>query len=312
MFSIGFNVTESISINRDVADVYASVANFNDWPKWSPWLCQEPDAEVSVEGEPGAVGQRQEWLGTFIGAGNMTLAAANENTSLDYELNFLKPWKSRAEVGFRFAPADGGTRVEWWMKGNLPFFLFFMKSKMAGFVGGDYQRGLKMLKELLEEGSVPTATAVQGVVDRPAVHYIGKARSCTMDEIGPLMRQDLTEMAEKVNSSELPQPANVFSIYRDFDMVKGTCSYTTGFTYTSAPPAVEGLETGEIPDHKALQVNHTGPYRHVGNAGAAAMGAPRANHKTDKSIPMYEVYVSDPHEVAENDLETEVFVPVRK
>ena len=36
------------------------------------------------------------------------------------------------------------------MEGTLPIFLFFMKKKMSAMVGSDYERGLAMLKELLE------------------------------------------------------------------------------------------------------------------------------------------------------------------
>lgn len=37
------------------------------------------------------------------------------------------------------------------MEGTLPIFLFFMKKKNSTMVGSDYERGLAMLKEVLED-----------------------------------------------------------------------------------------------------------------------------------------------------------------
>ncbi len=312
MFSIGFKVDQSTIIEKDVSEVYSSIADFKQWPVWSPWLCQEPACDYSVDGEPGTVGHKQNWNGTFIGSGSMQLASATENESLDYQLNFIKPWKSKAQVGFKLSPEGNGTRVTWWMDGNLPFFLFFMKNKMQGFVGGDYRRGLSMLKEHLENGEVPTAVSVEGSVDRPGFHYFGKRNSCSISEIGEAMRADLTGLSKMVDDLTLAKPVNILTLYHDFDMGKGICEYTTGFAYDSAQQPRDGYATGELPSHKALLVKHTGPYRHVGNAWAAAMGCARANHKINGSLPMYEIYANDPHAVAENEIETEVYVPIKR
>jgi len=46
------------------------------------------------------------------------------------------------------------TRVTWSMQSSLPFFLFFMRKSFENFVGMDYDRGLRMLKEQLESGKI--------------------------------------------------------------------------------------------------------------------------------------------------------------
>ena len=312
MFSIPFTVEKSTTVNKSLADVFASVSDFKTWREWSPWLCQEPSCPVTVEGTAGEVGHSQAWDGDFIGSGKMVLAAATPNESLDYELTFLKPWKTHSKVGFRFRSAGDQTEVTWWMRGTLPFFMFFMKKMMSAWVGADYVRGLGMLKELLDSGTVQTRTDVQGVVDRNGLHYAGKRRSCSLAEVGPAMEKDLADLAKMVEGSKLPTPKDVFSIYHQYDPVKGKCEYTSGFLYESKPDAVSGLETGTLPNHKALRVDHLGPYRHLGNAWSAAMGCVRSKHKRNKSVPMYEVYGNNPHEVPEDELKVEIFVPVKE
>lgn len=58
-------------------------------------------------------------------------------------------------------------------------------------------------------------------------------------------------------------------------------------------------------------MDHQGPYHHIGNAWSAAMGCARAEHKINKAVPIYEIYQNNPHEVVENDLQVEIYVPVK-
>ena len=69
------------------------------------------------------------------------------------DLTFLKPWKSQAKVAFYLKEEGASTQVRWTIDSGIPFFLFWMKKQMEIFVGMDYDRGLTMLKDLVETGS---------------------------------------------------------------------------------------------------------------------------------------------------------------
>ena len=150
MFSIPFDVQRSIVIRKPADLVYSTVADFSTWRSWSPWLTQEPDSSVEVSGAPGEPGHKQAWSGKKIGSGHMELVGVVSGRTLDYDLFFIKPWKSRSKAAFVFEEEGKDTKVTWSMDGTLPAPMFFMKKKMAAMVGGDYERGLAMLKELLE------------------------------------------------------------------------------------------------------------------------------------------------------------------
>ncbi len=312
MFTIAFDVNKSVSIQLDQTKVFQSIGNFDNWPKWSPWLLQEPGCSLKVGGEIATVGHSQHWDGNVIGAGNMTITKAVANDVLEYALVFTKPWKSKNQTGFRLTPEGDGTKVHWWMRGTIPFFLFFMKKSMSAWVGSDYERGLAMLKEYLETGEVRSETTVKGVVDRPAMYYIGKRRVCDIKDLGPAMTEDLTALGGLLEKSIIPASKQVFSIYHKYDMVKEQCEYTSGFVYESLQKAPDGCVDGHFPAHRAVAVEHRGPYRHLGNAWTTAMGHARTKNKMDKSIPMYELYMNNPQETDEKDHLVEVYVPVRK
>lgn len=150
MFAIPFVVQRSIVIRKPVGSVFTVVSDFNTWPSWSPWLSQEPECPVEISGAPGKPGHKQSWNGKKIGSGHIELAETVSGRRLDYDLFFIKPWKSRSKAAFAFDQEGEDTRVTWSMDGTLPIFLFFMKKKMAAMVGRDYDRGLAMLKKLLE------------------------------------------------------------------------------------------------------------------------------------------------------------------
>jgi effector-binding domain-containing protein len=311
MFAIPFTLHRSIAITRSPGDVYDFVADFATWPQWSPWLCQEPECPVTITGTQGTVGHKQAWNGKVIGSGEMTMSEAQAPGSLEYNLLFLKPWKTRSRVVFQFAPEGEGTVVTWWMYGSLPFFMFFMRKMMDAWVGGDYKRGLAMMKEVLEKGSVPTRTRIVGVESRDAFHFVGRRRTCAMDDIGPAMQEDLKQLCTLEQAGKLPSPEKVLSVYHKFNMVKGETEYTTGYLYRAPVAAPEGLAAGQMPAHRALRVEHLGAYRHLGNAWAAAMGCARGQHKMNRRLPMYEIYVNDPNEVPETETVAEIYIPVK-
>ena len=150
MLSLPFTVRRSIVIDKPLDAVFTLVADFNTWQHWSPWLSQEPECPVAIGGVPGRPSHEQSWNGKKIGSGRMELAEVVPGRTLGYELFFVKPWKSHSRAAFEFATEGQATRVIWSMEGTLPIFLFFMQKKMSTMVGNDYERGLSMLKTLME------------------------------------------------------------------------------------------------------------------------------------------------------------------
>ena len=152
------NIDKSIVINKKPGEIFKYLNDFNEWVFWSPWLITDPDAKTKVSED----GKYNEWDGKVVGSGNMTILSEKENESIDYNLTFLKPWKSKAKVSFILKPTAEGTEVHWTMESGLPFFLFWMKKMMVAFIGMDYDRGLGMLKSYAEEGKVPSKLNIKG------------------------------------------------------------------------------------------------------------------------------------------------------
>ena len=306
-----YHVERSIQIGANESQVRPVIEDFSEWPKWSPWLCMEPTAKLNVFGTPGQSDHGYDWDGELVGAGSMKIAAVDQGIQ-HMDLAFLRPFKSTAKVMLETKPiGDSQTEVTWHMDGKMPFFLFFMIGMMKSMIGMDYARGLKMLKELVETGSVKSKTEIVGIVDVPQSHYVGVEAHCTMDEIGDSMGQTLPAAFECATDNQIEMQGPPGALYHQVDLKQQKCHYTA-IVQTESAAQINGVKTGTITTCKALKINHTGSYHHLGNAWSTAMAYQRYKKlKPLKSQCAFELYPTDPSETAEEDLITEIFVPLR-
>lgn len=307
-----FNVARSTVVNAPLETVKASLCDYKQWPRWSPWLICEPDAGVEYSDLQGGVGASYQWSGDLIGAGGMELASVTDE-QLDMQLNFLKPFKSQARVVFELKAQGDSTEVTWSMYSSLPFFLFFMIKQMKVWIGMDYERGLRMFKEYIETGTVVSSLTIDGVEDRPSTPYLGFANSCSFDDINTVMTKDFERLMEYVGDNNPTLNSPPFVIYNTFDLVKQHTQYIVCISTEGVDISVpEGMVAGELAHGKALKVTHSGKYEHLGNAWAAAMSYTRAKKLKPKKSPVgVEVYLNSPQNTAESELLTQVFVPLR-
>ena len=307
-----FNVVSSIDIGAPASRVREVISDFTTWPTWSPWLIMEPACKLTYQGAAGELGHGYDWEGHKVGAGGMVMTSLDANR-MECDLTFLKPWKSQADIAFDFeSVGENKTHVKWHMDSSLPFFMFFMLKKMKAMIGGDYDRGLLMLKDYVETGSIPTDTKVEGVVNVPAVSYAGKVHHSSMENIVESMTGAFTEVQGALTELGADINGMPFSIYNNMDIVNQSCQYTAAIPVASAVNAAGGINYAERPACKALKLVHTGPYRHLGNAWSIGMQDLRHDKlKMDKKNPPFEVYLDDPEETAQNELVTEIYIPVR-
>lgn len=303
------HIDKSIFINKKPAEVYSKLNDFEHWKSWSPWLILEEEVKVTIAKD----GKYYEWLGDITGSGNMTVLKEEKNKSIEYNLTFLKPWKSVADVAFLLKEEGEGTRVHWTMNSKLPFFLFWMKKMMIAYVGMDYDRGLNLLKDYVEDGKVHSKLDIKGYGSIEGYNYVGFKTECPLDQMGDRMRVDFEKLMPfmKVENSDKIS-GNAFSIYHEWDPIKNKVSYTAGVPISTPPnELLEGMITGTIPSSKCFSVVHNGPYRHAGNPWSALYSRQRAKKfKLNKRVHPMEVYMNSPKDTSENDLKTEVIFPI--
>ncbi|MDX2361283.1 MAG: SRPBCC family protein [Crocinitomicaceae bacterium] len=304
------HIDKSIVIKATPEELYSKLRDFHNWTVWSPWLITEPEAKVSVNED----GKYFEWEGKYVGSGNMTVLKENENSSIEYDLTFLKPWKSKAKTTFKFVPEEDGTRVHWIMDTSLPFFMFWMKKMMAAWIGMDLERGLSMLKSHTEEGTINSKLEIKGFSQYAGCQYVGLKTTATMDGLGEAMSKDYEKlMPYFMDGRQEHMDGHAFSIYHKWELVKGQVEYTAAVPVKSIPSdLLEGMFVGNVAPMKVHTITHTGTYAHSGNAWGAQMSRSRGQlFKTNKKIHPMEVYPNSPKDTPANELISEVIFSVK-
>ena len=304
------HINRTITIDQPIEKVFQSLSNMGEWPQWSPWLIMEPDAKVNVkEGN-----KYYEWEGHRVGSGNMSISKQIENKSIDYDLTFLKPWKSHAKVGMMIKPVPQGTEVKWTMDSSLPFFMFWMKKSMEAYIGSDYERGLMLLKDYLEKGKVESQLALEGVKEFPAIQYIGIKREADLDNAPQMMEEDFTKLMQYAHDHlDNCNPDHAFTQYHKWDMVNRRAQWTAALPVKDVTKVnLEGTISGQLPATKVQQIKHTGPYHHIGNAWSlAAMMMRNKEFKIKKGVSPIETYGNSPRNTPPEDLISYINFPVK-
>lgn len=300
------NVNRSIQIETSVEKVFENISNFNHWKVWSPWLITDPEATVDVATD----GKSYSWKGKRVGEGSMKVTNEKENQWVEYDLEFLKPWKSQAKVKFDLSEGENGVNTKWSMDSKLPFFLFWMKKQMEAYIGMDYERGLSMLKEYAESGRVESELKFKGEVSFTGCKYIGIKTNCEIKNVGNHMEQDYTALFEKYANQASDKP---FSIYHKWDLVNGKMSYTASMPVNEVPTDLpSNFISGQMPSMKVQKVQHIGPYKNIGNAWSALYGMKQNKEiKTIRGQHPFELYHNTPTETPENELITDICFPVK-
>lgn len=148
-----FVVERSATIAAPAAAIYPLIADFHNWPRWSPYEALDPSMKRTLSGAPSGKGAVYAWEGNGkAGVGRMEIEGVTEPSRVTIKLDFSRPIVAHNTAEFLLKPAGGDTAVTWSMKGASPFMfrvmgLFFDMDKM---IGKDFAAGLAKLKAVAE------------------------------------------------------------------------------------------------------------------------------------------------------------------
>lgn len=144
-----FSHSRETVIAAQATTIHALIADFHEWPKWSPWEDRDPALQRTYDGE--GVGATYHWKGNSkAGEGTMTFTSISAS-QIDIGLVFVKPFRASNEVSFELVPVEGGTRVTWTMGGDRnPVFALMGRLFLDNAIGKDFDKGLAQLKAVAE------------------------------------------------------------------------------------------------------------------------------------------------------------------
>jgi len=123
----------------------------------------------------------------------------------------------------------------------------------------------------------------------------------------------LGEVIEWVMKGGLQMAGPPFAVYYSSpeDMARGEMQFDVGIPFTGEAQGEGKIQIKTFPEHEVLSAIHKGPYNQIAPVYAALMEHAAQNDYEVTGAPM-ELYLTNPMEVAESDLLTEVRFPVAK
>ena len=144
-----YQVEKNIVIKKPVLKIMDRIGNLNDYALWNPWQQSDPSAMKTITGSPNTPGHKYAWDGKKVGMGSLTLNHLDEK-HIYFDLEFLKPWKSKAKDNWLFETlSDGDTKVTWQNNGELPWPMARLMGPMINKnLRHQFGIGLENLKKL--------------------------------------------------------------------------------------------------------------------------------------------------------------------
>jgi hypothetical protein len=149
-----FTVERVMTTTAPAARVHGLVADFHEWPAWSPWEDIDPGMDRAYAGAESGVGARYAWDGNRkAGAGSMEITG-DEPERVDVDLRFTRPFPLASRMQMLITPTGDSTVVTWRLLGEVSGVAraFSMVRSMDSLVGPDFEKGLARLKQVAEAG----------------------------------------------------------------------------------------------------------------------------------------------------------------
>lgn len=145
-------IEKEILITQPPSVVFEKIADFNYYRQWNPWQKSEPTAKYKMTGVPATIGHSYEWEGKKIGSGSLTVRSLNPYNNIELDLEFIKPWKSKALDNWKFEDLkNGSTKVIWHNSGPLPYPVGrLMGPVISKNLNDQFIQGLNSLKKMCE------------------------------------------------------------------------------------------------------------------------------------------------------------------
>lgn len=150
-----YSVMRSIVINRPNQVVFDYIKLLRNQDNFSKWASMDPNMKKDFRGTDGTVGAVSAWEGNKkVGQGEQEIMKIEEGKRIEYDLRFIKPFRSQADVYLTTQPTgDNQTEVTWGFSSrmNYPFNILLKVMNMEKMLGNDFSTGLNNLKTILEK-----------------------------------------------------------------------------------------------------------------------------------------------------------------
>jgi effector-binding domain-containing protein len=291
------NSERSVVINAPKEVVWKNIVLFSNQHKWSPWDKKDPNIKITLDGVDGTVGVVNKWVGNdSVGTGEQTMKKIVPMSSIESELHFIKPWESTAQGYFNVEDADGGVKVSWGFKGEMPrpFNIMGLFMDMDQSIGSDFESGLANLKALCEgEAAGGAKTYEIQEITTGARTLVGHKETIGMDNISSYFAEWMPKVYEGVMKAGLKMTGAPVGLYYTWDEGAMKTECMAAIPVHGEKGKVGAFETVELKGGKTLLIDYYGDYSQM-KAPHDQIGTYMGKKGYKIAGPVMEEYITDP------------------
>jgi hypothetical protein len=147
-------IVKTTTIKGSKKEVFEMVSNLKNFPKWSPFLVQDPTQKYEIKGSDGAVGSQYYWVGNKgEDVGYQEITKVDTFSFVGKKCVIQKPFVAKPTFDYGFAETPNGVEVreEFNLQSGLvdAFFLWAFGAKAE--MEKTNQQGLDLLKAAIEK-----------------------------------------------------------------------------------------------------------------------------------------------------------------
>lgn len=286
--------------------------DLGDWYTWLPWLRVDPDIVLEVEGAAGSPAQRLRWHAGRESAGEVLLEGGAAD-SIACRLRQTEPTGFEGSMRFTLADAGrDGTTVQWRLAGRLPWLRALGVAHLEDTLRADQARGLRLLRDRVELGRVPSCCEAPRLTACGDEGYVGFRVTVPFERLGAMLDAGFDRVRRTLEQRGTRPSGPAFALYDRQDRRHGECTVIACWPFAGDLGADRHLVRGRRQAATTLSVVHTGAFRHLPNAWARLRThIARSEHRIDRGSAPFERYLDDPATTAEEARRTEVHFPLR-
>lgn len=313
-----YDISRSKIIKAPIASVFNTVNEMKTWEKWGPWHDQDTTIVVTYGDKTSGIDAYNSWE-SKDGPGNMKTVNVVPNKLIEQKMQFAD--YNPSDVIWKFEEAEGGTKVTWQMKETNAPFVFKLAAAFIGgwdkMLGSMEEDGLSNLEKLiLEEQKIANSFRVSDLEtkDLLAQEFIGYKVKMKInhEEMTKAFMEKMPKAGTYAMQNGLKYgdftPA---AVYTKYDEETQETEFYIGLILNKKLKPDDEMTAINLPSGKGVMVSKFGNYGNGDEQAHIKIAKYLENNKLEQRWPIWEMYVNDPTLVKPQDIQTDIYYPVK-
>lgn len=306
-------VTRSVTIDRPAKKVFKVINSMRHLNQWSPWSQFDPDTKYKYSGPDFGIDSKMTWNGNVnMGSGRQTITESIPNQMVKAELYFDGQGDDPSWTTYFIKETSDSTEVtrlfEADFKGNIIRRYYGMM--IDDMLGTQFEMDLEKLKALVEANPVYDFTGFSiEDVEAQNVLYVS-ASGNTNDDMSIIMRDAYAKVTDFMVENGIDFGGKPMAITRSWENNVWEFDAAIPVDVSSLEGETGEIQLGQTYAGKAVKYVQVGSYDQ-GEASYALLDAYIEENELQRTGNPWEVYANDPASVAEAEILTHIYQPIR-